>query len=195
MTAFLKIDCCKACIRETPWEWVPPTVVAGSQLAGTGVWRSALLNELCVTCLDTLEAERRRQREADNRRESLIRLLGGVKPFREFTLEHYEVTALNRAAYEKVKQFDPAKENLYLWGPSGVGRTHLALAAARTAFCQNRSVEIATPARLVRKLRMKSPEEEQHAIDGFIRAEILVLDDLGTRQRHRLLPSSAARDP
>jgi chromosomal replication initiation ATPase DnaA len=53
--------------------------------------------------------------------------LGGEKPYREFTFERYKVTPGNRRAYERSKTFDPAAENLYLWGPSGVGKTHLAL--------------------------------------------------------------------
>jgi DNA replication protein DnaC len=32
---------------------------------------------------------------------------------------------------------------------------------------------------LVRKLRMKTPEEEQQTIDGFIRVGVLVIDGLG----------------
>jgi len=32
---------------------------------------------------------------------------------------------------------------------------------------------------LSRRMRMKDPEQEQAALDGFIRAEALVLDDLG----------------
>jgi DNA replication protein DnaC len=179
MSAFLKIDRCKACGRDTPWEWVPPILLLGKPMAGTGVWRSTLTEGRCAPCHQVIESERYQARHAERLRERLIRLLGGVKPFREFTLERYKVTPGNQSASALVKAFNPAKDNLYLWGLPGVGKTHLAYAAARRAFCQDRSAEITTLPRLIRKLRMKPPDEEQHLIDGFVCADVLVLDDLG----------------
>ena len=38
---------------------------------------------------------------------------------------------------------------------------------------------MATPSQLVRQLRMKPPHEEQQAIDGFVRADVFILDDFG----------------
>src|SRR5262245_32147327 len=52
MSAFLKIDRCSACRRELPWEWVPPVTLAGRTLAGTGVWRSGLVDDRCAGCAE-----------------------------------------------------------------------------------------------------------------------------------------------
>src|SRR5262249_4546992 len=38
---------------------------------------------------------------------------------------------------------------------------------------------ITTPFQLVRKLRMKTPDEEQLGIDAFVHSDVLVLDDVG----------------
>src|SRR6266852_1546058 len=179
MTAFLKIDDCKVCHRSLPWEWVPAVPLGGKTLAGTGVWRSQLAGGVCSTCLAARERERRQEQHALTVRKDLVQLLGGEKPYREFTFERFEITPGNQLAYERSKNFNPAMDNLYLWGPCGVGKTHLAHAIARTCFEQTLSVAILLPSQLSRKVRMKDPEKEQAAIDEFVRVEALVLDDLG----------------
>jgi DNA replication protein DnaC len=179
MTAFLKIDQCKSCQQAVAWDWLDPVVLRGRQLPGTGVWRSALVDGLCSTCWDRAEATREQTRRSARQREHLIELLGGSKPYREFTFERLRVTAGNREASEAAKRFDPARENLYLWGPGRVGKTHLAIAIARTCFERGGAIKLATPFQLVRQLRMKAPDEEQQAIDGFVRADVLLLDDFG----------------
>lgn len=168
-------DRCATCSTEIPWEWIPPLVVSGRQLAGTGLWRSVLWEGLCPGCLNARETERQATRCAQISSERFSHLLGGAKPYREYIFERYRVTSQNKMAFDKAAHFDPATDNLYLWGPCGVGKTHLACAIARR--CANAA--LTTPAQLIRRLRMKTPEEEQHTIDGFVRAAVLVLDDLG----------------
>ena len=179
MTAFLKIDRCKACQEERPWEWVPAIFLSGKPLAGTAVWRSQLVEGLCPVCFAALEFQRGKERQTGVERERLIRLLGGEKPYRDFTFEKYEVTSGNQLAFEKAKRFDPSRDNLYFWGPCGVGKTHLAYAIARHSFQQNHSVDILFAPQLTRKMRMKDPDAEQQAVDNFIQLHVLALDDLG----------------
>jgi DNA replication protein DnaC len=180
VTALLKIDRCDSCREETPWDWVPPVLLGGRALAGTGVWQSALLDGLCARCAQAREAGRIRERRVRALREEFIRLLGGVKPYRDFTLERFQVTPGNSIAFQHAKQFDPSKDNLYLWGTGGVGKTHLAVAVLRQWFGRGASIALVTPFQLIRKLRMKTPEEEQQTLDTFVRARVFVLDDLGT---------------
>jgi DNA replication protein DnaC len=179
MAAFLKIDDCKTCHRALPWEWVPTVLLAGKTLAGTGVWRSQLSDGLCPACQAPAETARQKKEHAVAVRRELAQLLGGEKPFREFTFEHYRAMPGNRLAFERSRQFDPSTENLYLWGPCGVGKTHLAWAVARRCFEETLSVAILRAWQLSRKVRMRDPEQEQAAIDQFVNSAILVLDDLG----------------
>jgi DNA replication protein DnaC len=179
MTAFLKIDECKHCNRSLPWEWVPAVLLGGKPLAGTSVWRSQLIDGQCPKCLVAADAERAREQHTQALRSQLIHLLGGEKPYREFTFERYDVTTGNQLAYDRCKQLDPASDNLYLWGPCGVGKTHLAWALARRCFEEALSVSILRPGHLVRRVRMKEPEKEQMAIEELVAADVLVLDDLG----------------
>lgn len=179
MTAFLKIDDCRTCHRSLPWEWVPAVLLGPRPLAGTGVWRSQLIDGHCTACRTALEAERAKQQRALARRRELVDLLGGERPYREFTFERYQVTPGNRLAYERCRDFNPALENLYLWGPCGVGKTHLAYAAGRRCFEETLSVAILPAFQLSRKMRMKDPAQEQAALDEFIRVDTLVMDDVG----------------
>ena len=178
MTAFLKIDDCKTCRRALPWEWVPAVPLNGKPLAGTGVWRSQLIEGQCVACQAASETKRDQEMRALARRSELITLLGGEKPYREFTFDRYRITAGNRLAYERCKAFDPAVDNLYLWGSCGVGKTHLAYAAARRCFEETLSVALAPAYQLSRRVRMKDPVQEQEAINEFVQTAVLVLDEL-----------------
>jgi DNA replication protein DnaC len=178
MTAFLRIDRCSACHQDTPWEFVPPILVTGKPLAGTGVWRSALVDEMCPGCLERSAVARQKNRRGSLLRNRFIAQIG-IKPYREFTFEKYRVTAGNREAFQLAERFDPSTDNLYLWGSCGVGKTHLAVAILRRWFARGASFALVTPSRLLRKLRMRSPEEEQQTLDAFIRVDVLVLDDFG----------------
>lgn len=151
----------------------------GKTLAGTNVWRSQLLDGRCPTCQLAVKEQRESERRGRALRQNLVQLLGGERPFREFTFEQYETTPGNRRAYERAEDFNPKSENLYLWGACGVGKTHLAYAAARRFFERGYTVEILKSSQLARRVRMKPPEEEQAVIDQFSRAGIFVLDDLG----------------
>ena len=182
MTAFLKIDTCARCQRALPWEWVPVVHLAGKSLAGTGVWRSALTDGHCAACIQYLENQRHKDEAALRRRSALIALLGGEKPYREFTFERFHVLPGNRRAFEAAAGFDPSADNLYLWGASGVGKTHLACAVARRATEEDLSVEMSRLPELVRRARMKEPEVEQALIDALVQVEVLVLEDLGCSQ-------------
>src|SRR5215471_11057118 len=100
MTAFLKIDYCKTCHRALPWEWVPTVLLGGRTLAGTGVWRSQLRDGLCPACQAATDTERRKKERALAVRKELVQLLGGEKPYSEFTFERYQITPGNRFAFD-----------------------------------------------------------------------------------------------
>jgi DNA replication protein DnaC len=160
-------------------EWAPPVVLAGKTLVGTGVWRSALHDGRCEGCQQTLHERQAREQHRQRLRHRFINQAGGVRAYREYTFERYRVTDGNRTAVALALQFDPARNNVYIWGPCGVGKTHLAVALVRRWFSRGASFVLLTPFQLIRRLRMRSPEEEQAAIDALIQTPLLGLDDLG----------------
>ena len=179
VTAFLRIDRCQSCGDERPWEWIPPVVIGAQTLAGTGVWRGTLVSGWCPRCVQAKEQAAQRDAREAARATEFARLFG-VRAAREFTLEGYRSAAGTRVAFERISAFDPSRENLYLWGPPGVGKTHLAVAAAQRAHARSLSVSVFTPAQLIRRLRMRAPDEEQQVIDRCIHADVLLIDEFGT---------------
>lgn len=177
MAAFLSIDTCGICHRNVPWEFVPAVVVRGPPLAGTGVWHSQLVDGCCPRCVaDSLRQQESRQREAASRARFIQ--LFGEKPYRDFTLERFVASRGTERALQCCQVFDPS-QSLYLWGPCGVGKTHLAYAAARRCVEEAVSAQIVTPWQLARQARMKEPAEEQAIIDRFVDADVLLVDDIG----------------
>lgn len=180
MTAFLKIDDCKSCHRGLPWEYVPAVIVNGKSLAGTGVWRSQMPGNICLACTSAAERERRNAALNAANRQRLIQLLGGEKPYREFAFDRFVRSSENEAALDCAIQFNPAADNLYFWGPCGVGKTHLLRAIARRAVEESLSVIVVPAFQISRRVRMKEPDKEQAALDELASTDVLVIDDLGT---------------
>ena len=170
---------CRTCRRWVRPVWEPPVYCAGRPLAGTGVWRSTLDGGRCEPCTERLGRARRSllaKLEIDRR---LQVLMHGPRPVREFTLRRFSVGARNRAAFYAATKFDPAKDNLYLWGPCGVGKTHLAYAIGRRAVESGQSAQFITLPGVVRRVRMREPEDEERQIGRLAVVDVLVLDDVG----------------
>ena len=172
-------ELCDLCGAGIAREWVPAIFCAERPLAGTGLWRSQLVDGRCPTCRDQLERRAEEQRSLLRERLRLVALGGGDKPHREFHFESFQVVPENQAAFTRAREFNPDRDNLYLWGACGVGKTHLAFAAARGHCLPTRSVEFVQPPKLLRRVRRRDPDEEQQAINRFISADVFVLDDLG----------------
>ena len=71
-------------------------------------------------------------------------------------------------------------ENLLLFGPSGVGKTHLAAGICRSLMALDRSARFFTATTLVQELqRAKADYALAKALNKFDRYALLVIDDIG----------------
>jgi DNA replication protein DnaC len=172
------IEICVHCGRSLTANWIPPVKVVGKPLAGTGTWQSPLTDGVCDTCIESERNAEERMRQGLRLR-NRIRSVLGSRPAYEFTFDRFAVSPENRSAYETAIAFDPRLRNLYLWGACGVGKTHLAYAIARRALEVGQAAVVTTPPRISRRLRMREPDEEQSILDRLIRADVLVIDELG----------------
>lgn len=111
---------------------------------------------------------------------TLVGVFGSEKIAARYRLQSFELEPGNQIAFEAIKQFDPAKDNLYLHGPCGVGKSHLAygLAIARV-FDGQQNIKVVKPTQLVRQLRGRTGEEEDLELRRIIGADLLIVDDLG----------------
>lgn len=129
-----------------------------------------------------------RQRELDDRRDEELRRLSNLDSFSNYTFESFDPeTPGMESAYEAALAFaqEPGHQWLFLSGPCGVGKTHLAVAIAQYAMDWHRmSVYFSVVPDLLDHLRSTFDPASGTAYDdrfSTIRnAPLLVLDDLGT---------------
>src|SRR5680860_73796 len=129
-----------------------------------------------------------KEMERSNRRAEEVRQLSNLQGFTSQTFEEFDATVEGASeAYEAALQFaqEPGNRWLFLHGPCGAGKTHLAVAIARYALeWHNTSVYFAVVPDLLDHLRATFDPNSGSAYDdrfNTIRnAQLLVLDDIGT---------------
>lgn len=117
-----------------------------------------------------------KQAEEKARRMREIKRLGGVRAYQDFTKEKYT----NKEILQALSNYP--RENYYLWGPAGTGKTHAAVAILR-------DVPFATVSRMSeisREIRGSEVYEEKRIIERYATAQML-LDDLGSEKMTEFL--------
>lgn len=133
--------------------------------------------EGCWVCA---EEKRKATAQAAARARQSAEALGGVLPFERFTVEAFKATAGNKKALEACLTFDPSNDNIYLSGPTGAGKSHLATIAARRFLP---GVLVRKPMQIFRIIRASDgAQEELDSIASFVTAPVLVIDDLGVEK-------------
>ena len=125
---------------------------------------------------------REKKRSEARRRQEESEALGGLRAVEMFTLERLTVTDHNARAIMLAKEFDRNKHNLYLYGPTGTGKTHIASVAARKFIGKTsvRTVKLVDLARTIRSCR--SAVEESDVMTCYIQSGVLIIDDVGVEK-------------
>ena len=115
-------------------------------------------------------------------------IFGGERAFRDYRLETFKPSEKTAAAFAAAKDFSKTIDNLYFFGPAGTGKTHLAIATARTAPV--RYFLTIKPMELARRVRAEeSASGEGRVIRRYAEAPVLVIDDLGIEKMTEFMAS------
>lgn len=142
--------------------------------------RPPIYGTRCDPCVEKARVEDRRRREAEAReaKAAADRALFGEDANRTFTFDRFQASDGTRNAVRALQKFDPSKDDLYLFGTPGVGKTHLASAAYRACKSSNRVYGYLTWAGLNRRFRGLNAVDEENALDRTSRCSPLLIDDL-----------------
>lgn len=127
-----------------------------------------------------LEAEANRIQEAHD---VALKEILGEKGFAEFHMHRFTPEAGTDQAYKAIRDFQPERDNLFLYGTAGAGKTHLAYALARQ-YMQPGSfqAEIRKVLPMVKWFRLRDPLEQEAELQKLAGSRVLVLDDLGVEK-------------
>ena len=135
--------------------------------------------------MDAYHADQQRRQALEKQKkdaEKAINALGGLKPYEEFTFEKFRRDE-NPAGFDKSSAFNPARDNLYLYGRNRLGKTHLATAIARKHLERGLSALVIAWPDLVTDLRKFESagdfDGEERYINRLASLDVLVIDDLG----------------
>lgn len=130
-------------------------------------------NFICPECEKNHKAEAEAKKTEAQKQQDILRL-GGLRAYNNFTLEKFT----KKDVIELCKDFPNV--NLFLWGSSGTGKTHLATALIRK-FPEG---EVWKPQEIYRTCRgKKDGDEEQEIINNFVNKKYIIIDDLGVDKK------------
>lgn len=112
--------------------------------------------------------------EAESVRLLDIERLGGLRGVKTFTWGNLRPTKGNQDAMAALKEFPGKTANVFLFGPAGCGKTHMATAAIQACG------RIVRAAKLIQDMRDEVMDRNPAmTLDDYAKAFPLVIDDLG----------------
>lgn len=147
------------------------------------------------------EAERQRQQaEADRRMQERVKKIIGESGinarFLRRTFDTFEITKDNAKAAKVAKAYadnfdmklpgpknsDPGRNGLFITGPKGIGKTHLAAAIANQLMNQGTAVICMTMIDLLERIKRtyeKNADSESTVLNLYKQVPLLIIDDMG----------------
>lgn len=109
--------------------------------------------------------------------EMMADCLGGMRALQTYTPDTFQPSPITQAAFLAAKTFNALRENLYLYGPCGTGKSHLATIAARGYLPH---VLTKQPLEVLADTVGAGKGDSREAVLRLSRVKVLVLDEIGT---------------
>src|SRR5688572_5389380 len=139
------------------------------------VWNCLTEEGICITCVDQRVADANRQVKLGEYLKKTI----GPYGLEHYSFDRFQVTDKNKMAFQRCRDFNPTTDNLFIFGPCGTGKTHLAGAILKQTCAQNLTVKWANPMYVSRAIRSRFPSEEEAFVEDLLAHQVLIVDDLG----------------
>ena len=96
--------------------------------------------------------------------------------------DYFTMKSILEYTMQFAETFTPDSGSIFMFGPTGLGKTHLSLAAANRILQKGYSVIYDSAINILRKIEKEhfSREHTSDMIDMVIDTDLLILDDLGT---------------
>jgi len=170
-TSFVGETCfvCHWLARGEKFNWIacPKCGIEWSKLKESG---------RCYGCDEKLEKDAEKK---ISMLKKVKRIFGSERNFEKLSFENFTIFDGLTPAVDACRNFNSDKENLYLWGAPGMGKTHLAFAIIRSAMLAGKRVDKLTMRELINRFRLVKPEEETAQIEELVAVDVLVIDDMG----------------
>lgn len=189
-----RTEVCRMCGATTTARWIEAESqdlfflgVKKTFVVENARWESDFFDGLCKKCKqanDLEKVKKENQRKIQETVTKAIKIIGGEFAYRNFNFDSYQPkTDSQKEALKIAKSFDPSKDNLMLVGPTGVGKSHLAVAIAMESMLRLLSSQRWRVSELLRHLRVeKSFTDEATKIESLVMCPLLILEDFGAHK-------------
>ena len=144
-----------------------------------------LVSTPCRGCEDN------KQRD-EKHKKWLGKVWGGAMARDRFTIESLIETPHNKKFIDAIRSWDPVNHNLYFHGPTGVGKSHMAVAAARIHWTEtDPSPVVWKQSQISREMRARDgADNETKFIERLANQKVLIIDDIGTEKRTEFMDTT-----
>lgn len=152
-----------------------------------GHWETILSNGICPECKKSEDSKNEKEKAEKAVQETIkkgIEIVGGEYAYKNYRFDSYKPKSESQKEALKIcNQFDPATDNIFLVGPTGVGKSHLACSIALSSMPRLLSSQRWKVTELLRQFRVfKGATEEAEGIDSLSRCQLLILEDIGAQK-------------
>ncbi|MBI4063484.1 MAG: ATP-binding protein [Elusimicrobia bacterium] len=177
---------CPSCNGVIHPQFIEPVFWSGRPAFGTGRWAFPSLCSACETEKKVEAQKAKAEQEAKERSRKIQQLTataGFSKAHEHMTLETFDPLFCIEA-FARIQKGWEAGENIFIAGPPGTGKTHIAVGLLKLFIGQKaeRGVFRIVPELMIELRRAIKDRRDDELLDEISSAQALVLDDLGVER-------------